>query len=324
MSLRQVAQALAERHRFLLLTHENPDGDTIGSALGLSVALRAVGKSVAIAGIDPLPDNLSWLPEADEIRPLPEVEGDFDCLVFLDCGDERRGGDASRRFADALTINIDHHPSNTHYAEVNWVETASASVGEMIYLLLQDMDLLVPEAALPLYVAVVTDTGSFRYPSTTIRTHLIAAHLMQMGVEAGPVSDQVFERRSLASLRLLGSAVAAMELALGGRLAIMSVSQKTLTELGATKNDPEGLVNYGRSVIGVEVAAVLTELPEGKTRVSLRSRQLVDVGAIATRLGGGGHARASGCTVDGDLDAAREKIIEAVARALPGEGYGQV
>lgn len=340
----RVARVLADGQRYLLPLHPAPDGDSVGSVLGLARILRYLGKHVVMCyERDPVPPMFAFLPGSQDVIPLDQVEGHLSAVVFLDMTDPARAGERTNRLAEegkrkgTLTVNIDHHATNSGFGDVSWVDAEAPAVGEMV---LQLMKRLVPPAlssrpvalpggatssALPaevakevadcLYTALLTDTGSFAYDNSTPRAFRAAARLVEMGASPVQVARQVYESRSLSGLRLLGLALGMLGLDMAGRVAYLSVTRDMMQACGAEVADTEGLINYPRSLAGVEVALLFREEPDGRIKVGLRSRT-VDVAALARTLGGGGHARAAGCVLPGPLTTAQATVLGQVRAAV--------
>ena len=310
---------IAEAQRILFFMHVQPDGDSIGSTLGMIRALRQMGKEAIMVGADPIPPMFHFLPGWDEYCvPWQEVEGEWDLSCFLDCGDLDRVGPALPAVRRGrTTLNVDHHTTNTAFAEYNYLDFSAAAVGELAYHILRQIGAPIDAGtALCLYTSLVTDTGGFRYDSTGPGTHRVAADLIELGARPYDVAQAIFESESLSRLALLSRALQTLRLDETGRVAWMVVTRKLLAEAGATDHDVEGVVNYARSVAGVEVGILFKETEDGGVRVNLRSRRTVDVGAVAQRFGGGGHARAAGCTLKGPVEDAVAQVLAAVKVVL--------
>ncbi len=305
----------AARGRALMLGHVHPDADVLGTLLALGLALEARGWNVTYGGPHPVPAVLEFLPGAERYQRLGALEGRFDVAVLTDCPNPQRTEgliDHARR-ATGMILNIDHHPDNRHYGDVNWIDTSAAATGEMVYEVLAALETpLTPAIATNLFTAVHTDTGSFRYSNVTPRTFRIAAALVAAGAEPALVSQALYERRSPDSLRWLGEALRRIELSDEGRLAWLALPPDAVPE---TFIESEELVNYPRSVGTVRVACLFRER-DGQVKVSLRGKGDVDVQRIAARFGGGGHRNAAGCTVDGPLAEATRTVLAAVRAAL--------
>ncbi len=319
IGLAEAAQMIQEADRILFFLHVAPDGDSIGSTLGMVRALRQAGKTAIIVGVDPVPRIYHFLPGWDTLFvPWDQVEGEWDLACFLDCGDLQRVGAAEPVVRKAKrNLNVDHHATNTAYGEYNYLDFSAAAVGELAYLLLRQMNLPIDtEIATCLYTSIVADTGGFRYDSTGPGTHRIAADLLEAGAKPYEVASAIWENESLARLALLSRALATLQLDPTGKVAWIYITREMMEQTGARDEDAEGIVNYARSIAGVEVGLCFREAGDGRVRVGLRSRRQIDVGAVAVCFGGGGHARASGCTFFGTVDEARSQIVPKVLEAF--------
>jgi phosphoesterase RecJ-like protein len=303
--------------RALMLGHVHPDGDVLGTLLALGMALEDAGWAVAYGGPHPVPKSLAFLPGAERYRRLPRVEGAFDVAVLTDCPDpDRTEGliDDVRRGAGVI-VNVDHHPDNRRYGTVNWVDPTAAATGEMVYALIVALGLPVkPGVATNLFTAIHMDTGSFRYSNVTPATFRIAADLVAAGAEPAFVSGQLYERRTPDDLEQLGRVLSRIRVSEDGRIAWLALPAGFVRESFV---EAEDLVNYPRSIETVKVSVLLRELGRGPVKVSLRAKGEVDVGKIAARFGGGGHANAAGCVVGGTLAVATDEVLAAIRQALP-------
>jgi bifunctional oligoribonuclease and PAP phosphatase NrnA len=312
----EVLDAIRPSERVLLFAHVYPDGDVLGSQLGLGLALRAAGRMVTFACAHPVPDPFPFLPGAADVQQWKTGRNGFDLVVALDCPDPARLGgllDGARGPA-ARVLNIDHHGDNRRYGDVNWVDTRAAATGEMVYDLIEAARLpLTRDVAVNLYTAIVTDTGSFRYSNTTPKTLRVAAHLVELGVDPAHVATTVYETRHLAGLRLLGQVLQGVETDADGAIAWLVIDRA----LASSPDLPEAeeFVNYPRSVRTAKVAVLFRELPDA-VKVSLRAKGEVDVARIAARLGGGGHPNAAGVILPGSLADAKTVVLGAVREAL--------
>ncbi len=312
-----VLRCVRRYRRFLLALHEAPDGDAVGSNLAMAAALAALGKEAQVVSADPVPRLFDFLPGVDEVLEPGEATGPWDVALLLDCSDADRVGGAATLVAQAAVVcNVDHHKTNQGFGHVRWVDPAAAATGELVYHLLQGLRALwTPAMAQCLYTAISTDTGSFRFEQTTAATHRIAARLIELGADPAQVVNNVYDTRSLASLRLLRLALERLEVHPDGHVAWITLPRPVLESAGASDEDAEGLVNYARSVEGVEVGLLFREVEDGRVKVSLRSRARVDVADLASVMGGGGHPRAAGCLLDGGLEVAVERVVSAAALA---------
>lgn len=316
--IEHAARALEEGNRFLVTAHLNPDGDAIGSMLAMVRLLRDNGKSADAFHSDPLPGPYSFLAGAMELLTDPEeVTETYDTLIVVDVGErERIPAVLPVGVEHARVLVIDHHRHHGDYGDVVWRRLASA-VGEMVIELARHLEWQVStECAECAYTAILSDTGSFRYSSTTSSCLEIASWLVSLGVRPWKVASQVYESWPARRMQLLGDILNTLELACDGRLASLVVKQEVLTARGASIDMTEGFVNHGRMIAGVEVSVLFREREPRKYRLSFRSRGKVDVGAIAHELGGGGHHNAAGATVDESLDDLKTRVSVLVSEAL--------
>ena len=316
--LRRIADEARAGHSFLISTHQNPEGDAIGSVLALSLTLKGMGKEVQVLNQDPTPEMLGFLPGAQEIIHQAPAGTWLDIAFALDCGEKARlGEEFSKVKGIGKLINIDHHVSNSHFGDINFVDPQASSTAEIIYdLLLAIRVPMSPAVAENIYTGILTDTGSFHYSNTSPKTFAVARACLLAGVDPWKVAGQVYENQPLPRLRLLPRVLETLELLEGGRISSVIVTRQMLEETGGTVSLIEDFINFPRSVKGVEVALLFREVTLNKYRVSLRSRGAVDVARIAGRFQGGGHPNASGCTVEGSLSEVKTKVLEAVKAAL--------
>lgn len=316
--IRAVLNAINQGERFLVTAHARPDGDAVGSMLACGMILDQLGKRVDLVSSDRVPLIYRGLPCSSTIRQVARVEGDYDAAILLECdGIERsRLEGLNGRFL----INIDHHVSGRLFGDVNWIDQGACAVAEMVY----DLAMLAgvritPEMASCLYTAVLTDTGSFCYAGTDAHTFELASDLVRQGANPMLIAQHTYFSNPASKMLLLGAALS--NLRREGRLAWMWVTHNDMLRTSAAEEDCEGLVNYAISIAGVDVAVFLRELPNRRVRLSIRSKGPIDVASIAESFGGGGHLHASGCTIDGPLSAAEDRILaclrETVRRAVP-------
>lgn len=301
-----------DRESFLVTSHARPDGDAVGSALGMMHLLESLGKHVVVAFADPIPRPFTSLPGAERIlgtQPLNPL----DVAIVLECDSVERTGFPS--LAGKLVVNIDHHQSGTSYADLNWIDPQVPAVGAMVYdLAVASGASLTPALASCLYAAVLTDTVGFTLPTTTSATFDLARHLLELGADAAAISDAVYFSQRESKLRLLGAALRGLRV--HGPVAWSAVTRADMDATGAGTEDTEGIVQHIIAVEGVMAAALLREMPDGKhLRASLRSKGPVNVAQVAEDFGGGGHRNASGCTVSGPLDEAARRVEDALQAA---------
>ena len=311
----EIGRALRENRRFAVLSHVRPDGDALGSQLALGLALRQIGKEVRIWNEDGMLEKYSFLPQSALLTKPASVPEDFDVAIALDTAIQSRLGTAANGVRSAkVWINIDHHPSNPGYGDLVFIDPDSPATGQILFELIASERLPFDrEIAENLYVAISTDTGSFQYPNTTARTFEIAAELVRAGVNVGEVSQKLYENYPRRRIELLRELLRTMRFEADGRIASFSLSLETANRLGVLPEDNEGLIDHLRAIRGVIVAVFFEELPEGKVRISMRSkRPQADVCAICKQFGGGGHTLAAGARVRGILPEVEERVLRAV------------
>jgi phosphoesterase RecJ-like protein len=307
--LHAVADALRANERFLLVTHENPDGDALGSILATKLALDELGKDsvMYLGGAGALPLEYGFMNLADLRRELP-ADAEERVLVALDCANAARMGlDAGVLERVPLSLDIDHHHDNTRFARINLVVPAASSTSEIVRDVLRELDVeLTPEIAEALYIALVTDTGRFQYTNTTPKALRLAAELVEAGVDIQRVFQGIYESVDFAKLKLLARALERARVFEGGRLVISYLVRADFNELGVGEEYAEGIIDYLRAVDGSDMAAMIREPPEppaADRRISLRaSRDELDVSAIARKGGGGGHRQAAGFSSSSSID----------------------
>ena len=315
----EIGRALRDHQRFAVLSHVRPDGDALGSQLALALSLQALGKTVRVWNEDGILEKYSFLPHAKLLTKPPAAKEDVDLVVALDTAVQTRLGTALDAVGSAkMMVNIDHHPSNPAYGDLVYVDPASPATGQILFELIADQKLpLTKEVAENLYVAISTDTGSFQYPNTTARTFEIAAELIRIGVDVGRVSQLLYENYPRRRIELLRELLGTMRFEGKGRVASFSLSLEMAKRLGVLPEDNEGLIDHLRAIRGVIVAVFFEELPDGKVRVSMRSKsEKADVCAICMRFGGGGHTLAAGARVRGTLAEVEKKVLEAICEVV--------
>ncbi|MDH7480172.1 MAG: bifunctional oligoribonuclease/PAP phosphatase NrnA, partial [Syntrophomonadaceae bacterium] len=318
--LKSVARALRAAPRVLLTSHQVPDGDSIGALLALGLGLEQLGKQVELCLDDEVPLMYRFLEGSERIVRPAAVEVIPEMVVLLDCtGIERAGAGLAPRLKHSLVINLDHHTSNEHFGSINYVDETAAATAEIVYDLLSCLGVAMkPPIASAIYTGIITDTGSFRYSNTTPRTLRLAADLLEGGIDLDTIREKIFETRTLEMLRLLGECLRSLQVDPDGRLAWVVVTQETLSRLKVTDEYGlfEGLINYPRSIAGVEVAILFRELAPMVVKVGFRSKSWVDVNELASRFGGGGHRKASGCVIGGEIDQVVPQVLDAAREAL--------
>ncbi|MGD0736959.1 MAG: bifunctional oligoribonuclease/PAP phosphatase NrnA [Terracidiphilus sp.] len=310
-----ILEVLRRGERFLVCSHSRPDGDAVGSMLAMGMLLEQMGKHADLVTADPIPAIYRALPGAGAIRFAIHVHGHYDAVVLLECDGLART--KLRGLEEYFTINIDHHMTGTDFANLNWIDRAAVSVGELVYRMVKAAGATItPEMATCLYTTVLTDTGSFAYGSTSAATFALAHELTLAGADPVRIAQDVYFATSAAKMLLLGAALS--NLKREGPLAWLWVTNEDRLRSGAIEDDYEGIVNYALYISGVEAAVFLRELPEERIRLSLRSKRVLNVAAIAQRLGGGGHENAAGCTLAGPLSRALDEILGELRTAMDG------
>jgi len=304
--LEDVLRQIERRDSFVLTSHARPDGDAIGSALACCQVLRAMGKQADVVLHDAVPRIYRPLPFADQVVQANRLNGSYQAAIILECDSLLRT--RLEGLEDRFLINIDHHASGRPFADVNWIDPHAVATAEMVFRLGREAGVPVsPEIATCLYTALMTDTGSFMFQGTNEHTFALARELTLAGADPAHCARNIYFAHSGAKMRLLGEAL--RNLNQEGHLAWIWVTQEQMERCGAKEEDCEGLVNYALSIADAEVAVFFRELPDGRFRVSLRSKGKVNVAKLAERFGGGGHECASGCAVKGPLQAAVSEIL---------------
>jgi len=315
----EIGRVLREHNKFAVLSHVRPDGDALGSTLALALSLKGLGKEVRAWNEEGMLEKYNFLAQAELLTQPPSEPEDFDVVVALDTAVQNRLGTTTSAVRDAkLWINIDHHPSNPRYGDLVYIDSTAPATGQILFEFLTNQNFpITPEIAENLYAAISTDTGSFQYPNTTVRTFEIAAELVRCGVEVGRISQLLYENFPRRRIELLRELLGTMQFGCDGKLAWFSLSQAAALALGVIPEDNEGLIDHLRATRGVIVAIFFEELIDRKVRVSMRSKnEAVDVCAICTQFGGGGHVLAAGARVRGTLPEVEKKIVEQACAAI--------
>jgi phosphoesterase RecJ-like protein len=318
-SFEEIGALLRSQETFAILSHVRPDGDALGSQLGLGLSLSKLGKTVMVRNEDGLLEKYSFLPGGEYLqKPLSEPR-DFDVAIALDTATQSRLGTATELVRSAKTwINIDHHPSNPRYGDLVYIDSTAPATGQILFELIDSQRLpMDADIAENLFVAISTDTGSFQYPNTTARTFEIGAELLRCGVNVGRVSQLLYESYPRRRAELLRELLGTMRFDGHGKVASFSLSLKTAADLQARPEDNEGLIDHLRAIQGVIVAVFFEELAEGKVRVSMRSKsEEADVCAICEKFGGGGHKLAAGARVRGSLAEVEARVMKEICNVI--------
>lgn len=319
-TLADAADLLRRSQRVAVMAHVNPDADAIGSSLGLALGLRAMGLDATPLLSDPVPRYADFLECAGEVQH--HFTGEYDLLVCVDAADIERVGSLYTEnrdlFARTPILNIDHHRTNPLYGTVNYVVPEASSSSELVYHLLEALEVpFTSPIATALLFGISGDTGSFRNAATTPGSLAVASHLVQAGGDIEKVSFQLYEWKTFSAVKSWGGALCSATLDRRRHIVFSFISQEILRESGGTMDETEGVAEFLRGVEEAETVMLLKETPEGDIRVSMRSRPAIDVAAIATALGGGGHRQAAGCTLPGPAESARLRLIETYDRLYP-------
>lgn len=314
----KILEEIKKHQTFCVVGHIRPDGDCLGSQLALTMALKAQGFDIVCWNQDPAPAKLKFM-DPDGICQGPEADKQFDCIIAVDAASyDRLGtvGDAIKEHK--VVINIDHHPSNTRYGDLNWIASNASSSGEMIFQLIKAARWPVtPEMADCLFTAISTDTGSFQYPSTSPETFEVAGELVKRGANLTRICDEVYQSYPLPRVRLLRRVYNQFKLTEENRIAYLWLKKSDYSKSGATREDTEGLIDHIRSIEPVEVACLFEEIEQGETRISLRSKHPeINVNEIAKQFGGGGHKAASGARIEGKPMTVQRRVIAAIRKAI--------
>ncbi|ADL51534.1 DHH family phosphoesterase [Clostridium cellulovorans] len=317
MVMNQILKKIKESKKIAVSFHTSPDGDSIGSSLGLLLGLRTLDKEVYILSKEQAPDNLKFLPNAEEVGFNPTILEGTDILIVLDCGNVARiNSDTSIENNDIIKINIDHHASNGLYGDFNYVDTNASAVSEIIYQMLQLLSVkITKEMATCLYVSLLTDTSSFRHSNTTALTHTIAGDLINVGINFSQIHSLVFDNKSLSETKVLARVLENMYLVCDDKIVVLKVTKELLSALGAEEKDASDLISYGLKLKGVEVALLLKESDKG-IKISLRAKNDVDVRHVAEAFGGGGHKKAAGALMEGTIERCEKQIIALLEKEL--------
>ncbi|MFC1658055.1 bifunctional oligoribonuclease/PAP phosphatase NrnA [Candidatus Omnitrophota bacterium] len=321
MSMEKVINCISRHKVFVVTTHQNLEGDALGSQIGFYNLLRRLGKKALMVNQDPTPREYSFISDSRLIIPYRhKMKLKFDCLAMLDCSDKYRSGSVADLIKPDITVlNIDHHISNDRFGDINWVVPDASSASEMVYRLYKKMRVRIDiRAALALYVGILTDTGSFRYVNTSSFTHQAAAELLKFNLNVRKIYRSIYESMRFSDMSLLPRLLITMGRQASGKIIIFKITQRLLKGKLLGSDLTENILNFGRSIAGSEVCVLFKEQPgnAGQVRVNLRSQGEVDVNRIAQFFGGGGHKTASGCTISGSLQAVKQKVIRKIKEQL--------
>ncbi|HEY7738260.1 MAG TPA: DHH family phosphoesterase [Candidatus Limnocylindria bacterium] len=317
--MREVVDALRGAQRITAIGHENPDADTLGAALAIRTVGERLGIPAEVVLADPVPGYLQFLPGVESVRTVPSFEPDV--AVIVDCGDLARIGSLASEHADWLAasriVNIDHHVSNPGFGAVNHVDAEAASTCEMVALLLPDLGVeLDADLATVLLAGIVNDTRTFAHPNVTPRTLRVAATLVEAGADLALINRKIYAEKSNATIAVWGLMLAGVGTAAGGRIIHAAMTEAMLAQTGARREASEGFIDLLSLSREADIVLLFKEHGPATTRVSIRTSDIADAVAIAAKFGGGGHARAAGCTVDAPLAEARDQVLTESEREL--------
>jgi len=314
----QLRELFDQHQQIMVLGHKDADGDTLGCSLAFGEALRALGKDVSVVMPQPLSQKYSWMPGFDHIVERPPAGAHIRLVLFFDAGSMERSGSAVEHIAeDATIVNVDHHPSNSRFGDLNIVDPEASAVGQMCLDLLEHFAWrITPTMATNLYTALMTDTGGFRHENTTPRALRDAARLAALGADPSYVASMVYKSRPITTVKLSGLAIASMQVELDGRLAWAKVTRRMLREAGAIMAESEDIIDTLNSLAGLDVAIIFKEIGTRLTKISVRSRGAVDAAALCAQFGGGGHLRAAGAEIPLRLDEAIPAVLEAARESI--------
>ena len=318
-NLDNILDLIGANQRFLVVSHENPDCDALGSTIAMTLVLRDLGKDVIMYNKDGVPEHLRFLPGYSGVADsLDHVTDDVEVVMLLDCADISRPG---REFQNLISNSdftlafVDHHASNGANSEYCLIDEKASSTGVILYRMMQRIGISIsPEVAECLFSTIVGDTGSFRYSNTCSETFTIAAELVDRGADPEKISRFIYDNEPLGKVMLRTLAMNTLEVS--GKIAFLHVSSEMFEQTGTEKEHTEGIVSMARSIEGIEVAVFLRQESALDWKVSLRSKEYVDVARIAGRCGGGGHRRAAGCVISAPLDTVKRRLLSAIEEAM--------
>ncbi len=316
----EAIEAINKSDNIFIASHINPDGDNIGSSLSLALALKKLNKNIIVLSTDIIPNDYLFLPGTELYQEYDESLGPIDLLIVVDSSDiDRLGRNKDLLNNSKIVVNIDHHITNTFFGNINIVDEKSAATGELIYYFIKRMGIKLDKyIATNIYTAINTDSGKFSYESVSSDTHRIAADLIDVGIDVNDINIKLYESTSMESTNLFIRTLATLNTHCDNKIATVKVSQKMLEETNTSLNDTEGIVSFIRTIDSIEVSCLLKEIDSSQIKISLRSKNYIDVASICGAFGGGGHIRAAGCTIYSDLDTAESKIVQEIMKAFGG------
>ena len=317
--LSQVVELIENKNVFAITTHVKPDGDGVGSSLGLCWLLRSLGKEAEVIVRGEVPPAYSSLPGADEIRDVKYINGKYDAVFVIECSDITRPGIDG--LDDQFTVNIDHHATSEHFGTINWIDSTASAVGEMIYNLCKAIGgRITKEIAECVYMALVTDTGSFHFSNTSERTLKVASELIKAGAKPSKIGEAVYNNYPWSRIELMRQVLGTVKRDETGRIAMLRQTLAMRELADAIDGDNNGFVNIPLAAKDVKAALYMREVAPDKFRASLRSKGDIDVAKVAEKFGGGGHKNASGLSIEGNWDEKEQEIVKALAESIENAG----
>lgn len=318
MDLDKVINKIMKSNSIAITFHSSPDGDSIGSATALTLALRKLGKKCNILSKEKLSNTFSYIKIFDEVNGEDfEVPNETELLIVLDCGDVKRiNANINLQNRNYEVINIDHHMSNEMYGDLNYVDTKAAAVGEIIYKVIEKLNILIDnDMAEGVYTSLLTDTGSFRHSNTTKNTHEVAGKIIDTGINFSEIHRKIFDNKEFNRIKLYGKVIETMTLECNSKAVFMILEQSMLEELNLENTDTSDLLMFGTKVASADVTVLIKEA-EGGVKVSLRSKEKVDVRKVAEKFDGGGHMRAAGCFIEKNPMECKKQLIDMLEKEL--------
>jgi bifunctional oligoribonuclease and PAP phosphatase NrnA len=312
--INEIIKAINKGQNFFITAHVRLDGDALGSELALYLMLRNLGKKVTIYNQDKTPAHYGFLPAAENIVHKLGGLDQFDVGFILDCSELERVGEKAQQIAGIKTlINIDHHISNGGFCSLSMLDAKASSTGEMLFRLMQAMGgKMTKDICTNLYAAIITDTGGFRYSNTRANTLRAAGDLVENGADPQWISENIYESDSPAKLRLLSRAMETLSLDMENKVGFMVVTQRYLQETGATMEHTDGFIDIPRTVLGIDIAMLYTQMGDNFYKLSLRSKGQINVEKVARKFGGGGHVNAAACRIEGDIEQIKLQVLQAI------------
>lgn len=312
MTLKALCSFFRRRDNYIILTHNSPDGDTLGSGYALALGLQSIGKKAYVVCNDEIPARYDYFVKPANLKPI-----DYETIVAVDVADAKLLGSLYNDYSDKIDLNIDHHISNTHFAKNLYLDANASATAECIYDLLKALRIkITPLIAACLYTGIATDTGCFKYSNVTAKTHKIAADLYGYNIDAAEINRLMFDTKSKARIELEKMVLDGAEFHFDNRCMVLTVTDEMQKTSGCTQSDLEGVAVISRSVEGVLAGVSIKQTEEDTYKISLRTYEPLDASKICQTLGGGGHKAAAGCSVTGSLEEVKAAVLKAVRDAL--------